>query len=242
MKPVLLLIPGMLNAASVWSEVLPRLAGRVEPRIAEVWTQASIAQMARDAWASLAELPPEVPVVLCGFSMGGYVAIEMLAQGVRPVAALALLDSSARPESAEGALQREKTIAAIGRDFERVVAGVASFTTHEARHADAVFMERMRAELRAIGAEAAIRQNRALVGRADHRALLAGLRLPATVMCGRFDRVTPPALSEELAALIPGAGLEWIEDAGHMTPLEQPAQVAALLDALLAQIHPGARP
>lgn len=242
MKPVLLLIPGMLNAASVWSEVVPRLAGGAEVRIAEVWTQDSIAQMARDAWARLADLPSATPVALCGFSMGGYVAIEMLAQAARPVAALGLLDTSARPESAEGALQREKTIAAIGRDFERVVAGIAGFATDEARHADAAFMERMRAELRAIGAEAAVRQNRALVGRGDHRAMLAGLSLPATVMCGRSDRVTPPALSEELAALIPGARLEWIEDAGHMTPLEQPARVAALLDALIAEIHSGARP
>ena len=56
-----------------------------------------------------------------------------------------------------------------------------------------------------------------------------GSMMPVSVM----NRITPPALSQELAALIPGARLEWIEQAGHMTPMEQPASVAALLKTLL---------
>ncbi|VTU18605.1 alpha/beta fold hydrolase [Variovorax sp. PBL-E5] len=233
MKPVLLLIPGMLNTAAVWRRVTPLLEGRAEVRIADVQTQDSIAAMARDAWARIADVPDHVPVALCGFSMGGYVAIEMLARGGRPVRALGLLDSSCRPESVEGAALREKTIAAIERDFDKVSAGVAQFATDPARHGDEDFMAALRALLREIGAEAAIRQNRAIVARADHRGALAALRLPTLVMCGRNDRITPPALSEELAALMPAARLEWIDDAGHMTPIEQPARVAALLASLL---------
>lgn len=237
MKPVLLLIPGMLNTAEVWAEVAPRLAARAEVRIADVQTQDSIAAMAHDAWSRVADVPPRVPVALCGFSMGGYVALEMLARPARDVAALGLLGTSARPESPEGRAVREKTIAAIGRDFDKVVAGVAQFATDPARHADAAWMSALQSQLRAVGPETAIRQNRAIAARADHRGLLPALRLPTLVMCGRSDRVTPPALSQELAAAIPGARLAWIEDAGHMAPLEQPARVAALLGEMLDAIE-----
>ena len=233
MKPVLLLIPGMLNTAAVWREVVPLLAPRFDVRIADVQTQSSIAEMARDAWARVADVPPGVPVRVCGFSMGGYVAIEMIAGQGRRVDGLVLLDTSARPETAEGAALREKTIAAIGRDFDKVTAGVAQFATDDARHADEPWMAALRTLLREVGPEAAIRQNRAIVGRADHREALAALRIPVRVVCGRSDRITPPELSQELAALMPSARLEWIEGAGHMTPLEAPAQVAAAIGSLL---------
>ncbi|MGO4390385.1 alpha/beta fold hydrolase [Variovorax sp. M-6] len=233
MKPVLLLIPGMLNTAAVWREVVPLLAARFDVRIADVQTQSSIAEMARDAWERVADVPQGVQLRVCGFSMGGYVAIEMVAGQGRRVDGLVLLDTSARPESAEGAALREKTIAAIARDFDKVTAGVAQFATDDARHADEAWMAALQSLMREIGPEAAIRQNRAIVGRADHRESLAALRIPVRVVCGRNDRITPPELSQELAGLIPSARLEWIEGAGHMTPLEAPAQVAAAIASLL---------
>lgn len=243
MKPVLLLIPGMLNTASVWREVVPLLASRFDVRIADVQTQSSIAEMARDAWARVADTREGVgvPLHVCGFSMGGFVAIEMIAGHDRRVDGLVLLDTSARPESPESAALREKTIAAITRDFDKVIAGVAQFGTDEARHEDASWMAALRASLREVGPETAIRQNRAIVDRADHRKALADLRIPVRVVCGRSDRITPPELSRELATLIPSAELEWIEGAGHMTPLEAPAQVAAAIAALLVPQARGSR-
>lgn len=233
MKPALLLIPGMLNTARIWSRIAPLLQDHADVRIADVQTQSSIAEMARDAWARVADVPPSQPLVICGFSMGGYVAIEMIANCAHPIRATAFLDTSCRPESTEGAVAREKTIAAIERNFEKVIAGMAPFSVHTGSQADPALMDDILSILREVGAETAIRQNRAIMGRADHRDLLARLQMPALVMCGRDDKITPPALSEELAALVPGARLEWIEEAGHMTPLEQPERVAALLKTLL---------
>ena len=115
---------GMLNTAAVWAPVAKRLSSHAEVRIANVQTQASIAEMARDAWALVADVPINTPLVVCGFSMGGYVTIEMLAACVRPVGAIGLLDTSARPETPEGALIREKTISAIERNFARMVDNV----------------------------------------------------------------------------------------------------------------------
>ncbi len=233
MKPVLLLIPGMLNTAAVWSRVTPLLEGQADIRIASVVTQASIADMARDAWALVADVPAGTPLVVCGFSMGGYTALEMLAHPQRAVTALGLLDTSSRPETPEGMVTREKTIAAISKDFDRFLDGLLKFLTAPATHDKPELMKAMRDMMLKVGPEATIRQNRAIMARADSRPLLPSLKLPVLVMCGSEDKVTPPELSTEMAQLIPGARLEWIAGAGHMAPLEDPARVAGLIKTLL---------
>jgi pimeloyl-ACP methyl ester carboxylesterase len=233
MKPVLLLIPGMLNTARIWHRVAPLLQAHADVRIAQVHSQASIGEMAGDAWAQVADLQAGQALVIAGLSMGGYVAIEMITHPMRPVQGLALLGTSARPESDEGRITREKTIGAFERDFAKATAGVAQFAVSPACHADAAFMDEVLGVLREIGAEAAIRQTRAIMGRGDHREALSALATPTLVLCGQDDKLTPPPLSTELAALIPGARLEWLENTGHLTPLEQPERVAQLLSGLL---------
>lgn len=233
MKPVVLLIPGMLNTAAVWARVAPLLQDCAEVRIADVLTQSSIADMARDAWAQLADLPAATPVLLCGFSMGGYVAIGMLAQPQRAVTGLVLLDTSGRPESADGELARAKTIAAFERNFPKVVETMLAYSTHPDHHQDGALFDALRALMLPVGGETAVRQTRAVAARADHRAMLAQLNLPVVVLCGRADKVTPPELSQELAELIPTARLQWLEQSGHMAPLEQPEQVAQAIRSLL---------
>ena len=235
MKPVVLLIPGMLNTAAIWDRVVPLLRDAAEVRIANVQTQSSIAAMARGAWSELDDLAPATPVVLCGFSMGGYVAIEMVAQPKRALTGLVLLDTSPRPESPEGELARAKTIAAFERNFAKVVENMLAFSIHPDHHQDAELFAALRAIMTPVGGETVVRQIRAVAGRADHRAQLAALAIPTRVVCGREDKVTPPELSQELADLIPGAQLEWLAQSGHMTPMEQPGEVAHAIRALLSQ-------
>lgn len=232
MKPVLLLVPGMFNTGAIWDRLRQELEPELEVRTAQVLTQDSIPAMAADAWQCLADVPAGHPVTLCGFSMGGYVVIEMLARPARALHAAALLDSSAGIETEQSLLVREKTIAALQRNFERTVEGIIPYSLHPDHAADPDLVPAMRSMMHAVGAEAAIRQTRALMVRSDHRAALARLQLPVLVACGRHDRVTPPELSEELAALIPGARLAWLESAGHQTPLECAPELAALLRPL----------
>ena len=238
MKPVLLLIPGMLNTARIWGRVVPLLQDHADIRIADVTTQASIAEMARDAWALVANVPANKPLVVCGFSMGGYVALELIATYIiadyaHGTRATALINTSARSETPDGLLMRDKTIQAAERDFERVIQGIAQFGIHKDHHADAALMAETLSIMRDAGPQAAVRQLHAIKARADHRALLPRIQGRALVVSSRGDAVVPPAASEEMAALLPNASLEWLEPAGHMTPLEQPARLAALLRTLL---------
>jgi pimeloyl-ACP methyl ester carboxylesterase len=231
MKPVLLLIPGMLNDGRVWAEVAALLAGEADIRIAEVSRQDSIARMREDAWAQLADVPDSVPVVVAGFSMGGYVALDMLAHPARSIQGLLFMSTSAMPETEQSRVVREKTLAAMGADFPRFVSGVQAFNTYST---DPVLGAQLRRMMLDIGPETGRRQVQAIMGRQDHRALLENLPMPVRVLVGRHDRVTPPPLSEALAQQIAQAQLEIIDDAGHMLPREKPEAVARVLRELIS--------
>ena len=229
MKATVLLLPGMLNDASLWDAVATQLGSLVDIRRAPTLSQDTVPAMADAAWQLLADLPPEAPLVIVGFSLGGYVAIDMLARPERTVSAAVLVSTSARPESAEGQANREKTIAGMRKNFERMVDGIAAFVTHqpEAQH-------RIKPMMLGVGARVAIGQNQAISQRKDHRTALEKLALPVVVIGGQQDRVTPPELSQELAALIPGAELQEVSDCGHMLPVEQPTH---LVDAILQVVE-----
>jgi pimeloyl-ACP methyl ester carboxylesterase len=230
MKPVLLLIPGMLNDGRVWADVANALASDAQVRLASVAQASSIPAMAEAAWQQIADVAPATPVILAGFSLGGYVAIEMLATPRRPLAAAALLSTSSLPEGPEGLTARERSLRALASDFAKTVDGIVSWGTD---HAPPELAARLRQMMLEVGAETAIRQTRAIMARGDHRNALARLDLPVLVLCGTADRITPMARSEELAALVPRARLVRVDGAGHMLPCEQPAAVAQALRDLL---------
>lgn len=228
MNGVFLLLAGMLNDERIWQPVAQRLRERTgwPVEVVAFPAEADMDAMASSARRRLA-LHGDAPVVLAGFSMGGYVAQHLIAQGLRP-AALALVDSAVRPETEATRAGRQKAAQAMLKNFATFAAQVATYSTAAATQGQplAQAVERL---LLDVGPEAGVRHLQAIAGRQDHRAVLAALSLPVAVVCGREDKVTPPEMSQEAADLIPGAQLCWIEGAGHMVPLEQPQ---ALVDAL----------
>ena len=229
MRPVILLIHGMLNDAGVWADVVPLLPKHWEVRFAHIQTQDSIEAMARDAWVQLSDVSADTSVIVAGFSLGGYVAIEMLAHPQRTLAAAALLSTSPLPETDEGRLGREKTMAAMQANFPKVVEGIVKFGCHEATEA---VQERVRQMILAVGCETGLRQTRAIMGRSDHRQALSRLTLPMALLCGAHDRVTPPALTHELAQFLPHAQIQIVPNSGHMLPVQQAQAVATVLSSL----------
>lgn len=89
----------------------------------------------------------------------------------------------------------------------------------------------MRTMAEEVGAEAFLRQQQAIMARPDLRPGLSAIACPTLVLVGDGDAATPPALSQEIAAAIPGARLVVVPDCGHMSTLERPQAVAeALVD------------
>lgn len=236
MNPVLLLIPGLLNTPRVFDKVRALLDPALDVRVADVQTQDSIASMAHDTWARLADVPAHQPLVIGGFSMGGYVALQMLAEPRREVQGLGLICTSARPDTPDGATMRERAIAAMERDFGRYVGNLCGFLLTPAGQADAALMAAVREDMLAVGAPTAIRQHRAVAVREDRRVMLPTLDLAAHVIAAGDDPVTPPDLSHELAAGIPGAQLTVVDGVGHLLPFERPAELAAALSDLIARV------
>jgi len=231
MKTVVLLVPGMLNDERVWSDVRGVLEGEADVRIARTQQQASLAEMAESAWSLLDDVPDTARVVLAGFSMGGYIAMQMLAHPRRPVHGLALLSTSGRPETPESSATREKTLAGMQGNFPKVVDGILQWSTHRLAP-DA--QERLRQMMLDLGLAVATAHTRAIQARSDHRTVLEALQLPVRILCGAQDRVTPPQLATELSEWIPAAQLQIIEDCGHMLPVERPDVVAQALRDLMA--------
>lgn len=234
MKGVFLLLAGMLNDERVWQPVAELLRARSGWAVEALGfaTESDMDAMAASARARLAP-HGDAPVVLAGFSMGGYVAQHLLAKGLK-VRALALVDSAVRPETEATLAGRQKAALAMQKDFAVFAAQVARYSTAVATQGQPL-QASVEQHLREVGLDAGLRHLKAIAGRQDHRSLLAALDIPVSVVCGREDKVTPPEMSEEAATLIPGAQLRWVDGAGHMVPLEQPDLLADELMQLAAR-------
>ena len=86
-----------------------------------------------------------------------------------------------------------------------------------------------------VGKDAFLRQQRAIMGRPDNRPNLPKIHCETIVICGRQDQMTPLAWNEEIAALIPGAKLEIIEDCGHLSTMERVWEVSVELRQWLTE-------
>jgi len=232
-RKALILIPGSLNDARVWDAQAAGLAAHAEIRIADITTQATTAAMAE---AVLAGAPPRF--ALAGFSLGGYVALEVLRLAAPRLTGLALISSSARPEHPDAVPGREKMIALAQKDFQRMLTGMRPFMLAAANLGNTDLNARLDEMMLAVGPATFVRQSRAVIERGDSRGLLAAISCPTLIACGREDRVTPPALSEEMAAAIPNARLELIDNAAHMLPMEAPESLTRLLARWLDTTSP----
>jgi pimeloyl-ACP methyl ester carboxylesterase len=178
--------------------------------------------------------------VLVGSSMGGMLALEAWRQSPERVRALALLGSTARPDTAE--LIRLRSEACIlfeqGR-MDEVLRANLGFVFHpRADGGNAALSATYLEFIRRAGAAQLIQQNRAVMARQDFRPLLPQIQCPLLVMCGESDLLTPPECSREIAAAVPQARLELLAECGHLLTMEQPARVNALLLDWLGGISP----
>ncbi|TCZ66627.1 alpha/beta fold hydrolase [Roseicella aquatilis] len=226
--PRLLLLPGLLCDSRLWRDQIAALAGEAECHVADTTLDESLAAMAERA---LATAPDRF--ALAGLSMGGYLAFEILRQAPERVTRLALFDTSARPDSPQQA-RRRRGLMALTRtgQFRGVTPRLLPQLVHPDHLAGPIGQEVI-AMAERIGREAFLRQQEAILGRPDSRPDLPGIRVPTLVAVGEADALTPPELSEEIAAAIPGARLHRIVGCGHLPPMEAPAATTALLRAWL---------
>lgn len=223
----IVLVPGLNCSARLYAEQIPALWRFGPVFVADHTRDDTISAIARRI---LAAAPPRF--ALAGLSMGGYISFEIVRQAAERVAKLALLDTGARAESPEQTQMRRPRIelARAGHVAE-VSDSLFPILVHPNRHNDEVLKRLMRTMAEEVGAEAFLRQQQAIMARPDSRPGLSAITCPTLVLVGDGDAATPPALSQEIAAAIPGARLVVVPDCGHMSTLERPQAVAeALVD------------
>ncbi len=224
-KTPLLLLPGLLCDEILWWHQIETLSDLADISVADLTRDDSIEAMAARA---LEEAPDTF--ALAGLSMGGYVAQEILRQAPGRVKRLALIDTSALPDSDE---QRQRRTAFIGQTQEGRFKGVTKrllpMLIHEERLDDDELTSKIMAMAENIGKDAFIRQQHTIMSRKDGFDVLSRVSCPTVVICGRQDTLTPIGQHQAIADAVPGSALVVIEDCGHLAPLEQPHAVSAVM-------------
>lgn len=226
----LVLIPGLNCTPALYAHQWPALASGRPILVAETTADDTIAAMV----ARLLAAAPE-RFALCGLSMGGYVAFEVMRCAPERVTRLALLDTTAKPPTPETNAPREQMIALAEKGaFDNVVTVLWQKLVAPDRLADEALRLEVRAMADAVGPSGFVRQQHAIMGRSDARPVLGTISVPTLVVVGAQDAITPPEEAREIAGGI-GAQARYLElpGCGHLSTLEAPEAVTpALLDWL----------
>lgn len=225
----LLLIPGMMCDARMWggipSALHPCEVAHFLPTGAETMAELA-AQALRDA-------PPRF--ALAGLSMGGIVAMEILARAPERVERVALLDTNPRAELPEVRARRGPQIARALTGGLRAVVRDEMKPNYLARGpGKRAILDLCMDMALSLGPEVFARQSLALRDRPDRQATLARYTGPALVLMGAEDRLCPRDRHELMQALMPQSRLVVVEGAGHLPTLERPVETAAALRDWLA--------
>ncbi len=227
----LVLIPGLNCTPAFYAPQWPALAPGRQILVADNTTDDTIAAMVERLLATAPER-----FALCGLSMGGYVAFEVVRRAPERVTRLALLDTTAKPPTPETNAPREQMIALAEKGaFGNVVTVLWQKLVAPDRLTDEALRLKVKAMAEAVGPSGFIRQQRAIMGRSDARQVVRTISVPTLVVVGAEDAITPPDEAREIAGGI-GTKARYLEipGCGHLSTLEAPEVVTAALRDWLA--------
>jgi len=218
-------LPGMMCDARLFAPQLADLSRDMAVTVAPITGGDRIEEIA----SGLLDVLPQ-RFALAGLSMGGIVAMDILRRAPDRVTRIALMDTNSLAETPQSAAGYEPFIIKLraGRIAEAVemMLGRDVLAPGPARAGVISALVEMAEDL---GVAAIIRQTRALQRRRDYQSVLRRCKVPALVLCGAHDTLTPLKRHEFMAELIPNATLTVIPEAGHLPVLEQPEVTTAAL-------------
>jgi pimeloyl-ACP methyl ester carboxylesterase len=181
--------------------------------------------------------------VVCGLSMGGQIAMELVHTYPHRVAGLVLADTSPAAETAQGSADRhrvadEVTVHGMAAYAERLLPGMLAPATIERRPHLARYVLEMMSAAPALGVAAALRGR---AERRDYGATLLTLDLPTLVVVGREDTFTPVGEAEATARMLRNGRLVVLDGAGHLPNLEATEAFNAAVERLASAVHPPER-
>jgi pimeloyl-ACP methyl ester carboxylesterase len=237
MKNHLVLIPGLVCDETVWRDQVPVLSELADITIADHKQIDSLGGMAE---AILANAPERFAVA--GHSMGGRVALEIFRRAPQRVRGIAIMDSKYTPLAAgaagdQEAAARHALVDKARKEGMRAMAVQWSRPmVHPDRLSDAPLMNAILDMVERKTPDIFAAQIKALLERPDAGPLLPQIQCPSLVLCGRQDSWSGLSDHETMAAMIPHTQIAWIEDCGHMSTMERPAEVTAAMREWLTKV------
>ena len=220
----LVLIPGMMCDARMWGGI---------PAALHPCPVAHMVPIGADNMPELARLfLMDAPsrFALAGLSMGGILAMEILAQAPDRVERLALLDTNPRAEAPQAQARRGPQIArALSGGLRSVIRDEMKPNYLAPGPGKKAILDLCLDMALSLGVDIFALQSRALRDRADRIEALAAFKGPALVLMGAEDRLCPRDRHELMHELMPQSRLVIIEGAGHLPTLERPIETTAAL-------------
>jgi len=176
--------------------------------------------------------------VLCGLSMGGYIALRAVERNESNYSGLILCDTRSSADTDEGKIKRAENIKKINtlgvkqfvNDFVPHCFSVKSITDSNEEYTK-VLNKSLNSN--AIGVKGCLL---AMAGRTDTTNYLSKIRIPSLLLCGEDDHLTPPDVMELMAEQILNSQFEIVPNAGHMSPIENASFVNSKIKKFLSRI------
>jgi len=219
-----------------WMRIAPDLRGLGQSDAPDLGY--SMSTYAEDLQALLNTLGVD-RVVLCGHSMGGYVALEMLRRARDRVCGLVLVNTRAEADSPEGRKARDAAAAEAREGGAEAVANtmLQRMLSAQSRRDNAQLTDRVYRMMAATPVAGILGAIGAMRDRPDSFPLLSTLSgLPALIVVGDDDQLTPVDRAQAMVDALPGARLAVVPGAGHLTSMERPDATTALLADFLATL------
>lgn len=187
-----------------------------------------------DLFSIIKELKLRKPI-LCGLSMGGYIALRAVEKNQNAFGGLILCDTRPDADDNAGKLKRAENINMINTE------GIIKFCNMFVTNTFAEETPNENEKTFSTVLQKTYNQNPtgvkgciiAIGSRTDTSSFLPKIILPTLVIVGSFDKLTPPPLMRSMADKIPGSEFAIIPRAGHMTPIENPEAVNDLITGFL---------
>ncbi len=240
--PAVVLVHGYPLDGDMWTDVSRRLAAKFRVLRPDLPSRRDTPHPSQPTMAEYAGWIAAVvdaaggKAGIAGFSMGGYVLFELLRARPEAVAAAAFVDTQAGPDEGEARQNRNRAIF-TAREMgpsavsDRMIPKLLSATGRGRPD----LVSRVRSIVRRQNPNSIEHDLLAMRDRADSRPTLDAIRIPALVIVGSEDAMTPPAKADEIANGIPGARVVVVPGAGHLAPLEDPDAVATALSDFFAR-------
>ncbi len=243
-QPVLFLHAFPLNR-SMWSGELVALLAEERFRLvaldwrgfgeSDITSEISTMEQLADDVAGLMDVLGMQDAILCGLSMGGYVAFAFLRKYPQRLKGLILADTRPGADTAEGRANRENVARlALSKGTEAIAdLQLPKLISEYTRQHHPEVEAHIRQMINAATPQGIAAASRGMAQRADSTDLLATIAFPTLVIAGEQDVLTPPNVAQEYASNIPNAQFVVIPNAGHLSNLEQPEAFLQALNSFL---------